>query len=150
VGLSTDGEDVDAIELLDDGTLLISTVGSVRVPGLPGRQRDEDLLALTPAGGGDYTNGTWSLYFDGSDVGLASNGGEDVDAAAVAGTNVYLSTVGNFSVPGGLSGADEDVFICNMAGSTPGNTVCAYNSTLYFDGSAFGLSGNDVDAIDLP
>ena len=61
---------------------------------------------------------------------------------------IYLSTTGNFAA-GGVSGADEDVFVFNPTtlGATTSGTVSA---TLYFDGSTFGLGGNDIGAIDLP
>jgi hypothetical protein len=48
-----------------------------------------------------------------------------------------------FSV-NGLSGADEDVFVC-AASSLGTVTTCTYSPGLYFDGSARGLSANDVD-----
>ena len=32
----------------------------------------------------DTTSGTWAMYFDGSDVDLATDSGEDVDGVAVA------------------------------------------------------------------
>jgi hypothetical protein len=85
------------------------------------------------------------MYFDGSDVGLSTTSNEDIDAADVtANGNVYLSTLGDFSVTG-ISGFDEDVFVCVPA-SLGSNTACTYSSTLYFDGSTWGLSANDVDA----
>jgi hypothetical protein len=88
------------------------------------------------------------LYFDGSDVGL-SNSNENVDAAAVdAAGRIYLSTTGNFSVTG-ASGADEDVFVFTPT-TLGANTSGSFSPSLYFDGSAFGLAGNDVFAIDLP
>jgi hypothetical protein len=49
----------------------------------------------------------------------------------------------------GVSAADEDVFVftpTSLGSVTAGN----YSPTLYFDGSAFGLSANDVFAIDVP
>jgi len=91
---------------------------------------------------------TFAMYFDGSDVGL-SNSNENVDAAAVdAAGRIYLSTTGNFSVTG-ASGADEDVFVFTPTtlGATTSGT---FSPSLYFDGSAFGLSSNDIFAIDLP
>ncbi len=145
VGLASGGEDVDSIELLSDGTtLLLSTTGSFRTNGLSGR--DEDILAFTPSSLGDSTEGSWALYFDGSDVALSGNS-EDVDGLAVRGGNIYLSTTGNFSTSG-LSGADEDVFVCNTP-NTGTNTSCS-SFTPFFDGSAYGLSGNDIFAFDLP
>jgi hypothetical protein len=148
VGLSSDSEDVDAVEVLDNGNLLISTTGSVSVTGVSSGA-DEDILQFTPTSLGSNTTGTWTLYFDGSDVGLADSGDEDVDAVALdASGKIYLSTTGNFSVTGS-SGADEDVFVFNP--STLGSSTSGtYGPGLFFDGSVYGLSGNDIFAIDIP
>lgn len=143
VGLTTESEDVDAIELRL-GRLFVSTTGPVSVPGAAGA--DEDLLRFAPRSLGRNTRGSWSMYFDGSDVRLAPTGGEDVDAAAVVGRRLYLSTTGSFAVPG-RSGADEDVFACTAAALGP-VTSCVYSSALAFDGSSFGLGANDVDALE--
>ncbi|HET7008625.1 MAG TPA: Ig-like domain-containing protein [Candidatus Binatia bacterium] len=146
VGLDTSGEDIDAIELLSDGRLLVSTVGSA---GVVSGARDEDLLAFTPTTPGNYTSGTWAMYFDGSDVDLATASSEDVDAVDVAANgDIYLSTRGLFAVSG-VSGDNEDVFVCTPT-SLGLTTACTYSPTLYFDGSTWGLAGNDVDAINLP
>ncbi len=146
VGLTNSDEDVDAFDLLPDGTLLISTKGSFGVSGLSGR--DEDIAAFTPASLGASTSGTWSMYFDGSDVGM-TNSDEDIYGLAVDGAGrIYISTKGNFSVSG-ASGADEDVFIftpISLGSSTQGT----FDSILFFDGSRYGLSGNDIYGVDLP
>ena len=145
VELTTDNEDIDGIDLLPNGQLLVSTIGSVSVTGVSGQ--DEDILIFTPTSLGANTAGTWAIYFDGSDVGLADTSDEDVDGLALSTSNsIYLSTVGSFSVTG-LSGNDEDVFVC-IPDSVGDNTACTYSSALSFDGSLWGLSGNDVDAID--
>jgi hypothetical protein len=146
VGLTTSAEDVDAVELLSNGNLLISTINTVAVTGAAGE--DEDLLQFVPITLGPTTAGTYSLYFDGSDVGLTASG-EDVDAAAVDGTGkIYLSTTGNFAVTG-VSGSDEDVFVFTPTTPEP-TTSGTYSPTLWFDGSVHGLGANDVFAIDLP
>jgi hypothetical protein len=146
VGLTADAHDVDAVELLPGGNILISATGSVTVSGVAAR--DEDLLVFTPTSMGDVTAGSFAMYFDGSDVGLGDSG-EDVDAAAVDFSgNVYLSTLDLFAVPG-VSGEDEDVFVFTPT-STGATTAGTYSPTLYFDGSAFGLAANDLFAIDLP
>jgi hypothetical protein len=139
-GLDTSGEDVDAVEPLSDGRLLISTRDLVSVPGVTGE--DEDVLAFTPS------NGTWALYFDGTDVELTTSG-EDVDGVALAlNGDIYLSTAGLFSVTG-AGGADEDVF--RFTPTTLGSTTSGtFSSTLVFDGSLLGLAGNDLVAIELP
>ncbi|HEU5206386.1 MAG TPA: fibronectin type III domain-containing protein [Gaiellaceae bacterium] len=146
VALTTSGEDVDAFELLANGTIVLSTGGSASVPGVSAGS--EDLLVFTPSSLGATTSGTYAMYFDGSDVGISTSN-ENVDAAAVdAAGRVYLSTTGNFTAAG-VSGADEDVFVFNptaLGAATSGT----FTSAPYFDGSVFGLGGNDVAAIDLP
>ena len=145
VGLETTAEKIDSVSVLPDGRLLISTSGNPAVPG-PSGLADEDIIAFTPVSLGDNTSGTWSMYFDGSDVGLSTSSGEDIDALDITSNgNIYLSTLDNFSVTG-VSGADEDVFVCAPI-SLGSNTACTFSSSLYFDGSSWGLGGNDVDAI---
>jgi hypothetical protein len=146
VGLSTTSEDIDALSILSDGRIVISTMGDASVPGVSAT--DEDLLVFTPTTLGATTTGTWAMYFDGSDVGLSASS-EDVDGMAIAANgDIYLSTPASFSVTG-LSGADEDVFICRPT-SLGANTACTFLSPLVFDGSAFELNADDVDGLDLP
>ncbi len=147
VGFDTSSEVIDSLSLLPNGRLLISTTGNPSVPGLT-TGRDEDVLAFSPMSLGNTTSGTWALYFDGSDVGLGESNDEDIDALDVLSNgNVYLSTLGNFAVSG-LSGADEDVFVC-VPTSIGDMTACNYSPSLYFDGSAWGLAANDVDAFNF-
>jgi hypothetical protein len=91
------------------------------------------------------------MYFDGSSTGIGlGDSGEDVDAMGVAGNgNIYLSTTDIFAVSG-VSGADEDVFVCTPTMSAGTVVACTYAPALHFDGSAWGLDTNDVDAIHLP
>ena len=144
VGLSPSTEDIDAIDLHNDGRVIISTVGDVDVPGVTGR--DEDLLAFTPNTPGDYSAGTWAMYVDGSDIEIA---GEDIDAIALNATgDIHLSTTNAFAVTG-LSGDETDAF--TFSPTQLGDvTTGTYSSTLQFDGSLFGLSGNDVSGMDRP
>jgi len=140
-------ENVDAFEILPDGSLVVSTVGTASVTGVSPNPVSQDLIRCAGTFG-TTTSCTWSVYFDGSDVGLTS-GNENIDGVArAAAGDIYLSTTGNFSVPG-RSGANEDVFVCQSPTTGP-STTCTYSSTLYFDGSVFGLGANDLDAIDLP
>jgi hypothetical protein len=139
-------EKIDALTLRSNGRLLISTNGRPVVPGLPDA-RDEDVLVFSPTSLGRTTRGTWSIFFDGSDVGLGETAGEDIDAFDIRSGKVYLSTQGDFSVTG-VHGADEDVFVC-VPTSLGGNTACNYSPQLYFDGSTWGLAANDVDAFNF-
>jgi hypothetical protein len=117
------------------------------VPAVPSFV-DEDVLRFAPYRLGASTEGAFSMYFDGSDVGLNTTASEDVDAFVVgADGRVLLSTAGAFSVPG-ASGLGEDVVACipSTLGST---TVCAFEAVPPFDGSAWGLAaGWGVDAYD--
>jgi hypothetical protein len=147
VGLTTSGEDLDAVELLPNGRILVSTINTATVIGVTAD--DEDLMEFIPSSLGPVTAGTFSMYFDGTDVGLNTTNGEDVDAAAVDATGkIYLSTLNAFSVTG-VSGADEDVFVFTPT-TLGSSTTGTFSSTRYFDGSIYGLGANDVFAIDLP
>ncbi|MCB9418726.1 MAG: S8 family serine peptidase [Ardenticatenaceae bacterium] len=142
VGLSTSGEDVDAVDVLDDGRILISTTGSYSVTGASGV--DEDLIVFTPSNLGSTTNGSWALYFDGSDVGLSTSSTEDVTGTWQDGNgNVYLTTLGAFSVTG-VSGDGADIFVC-APGSLGSTTSCTFS--MYWDGSLYGFAGEVVDGI---
>lgn len=144
VGLDTNAEDIDALALLENGQILISTVGSIAVPGVSGK--DEDVLAFTPTNLGTSTSGAWALYFDGSDVELATDAGEDVDGISVAADGaLYLTTRGHFAVSG-IAGEGEDVFVCAPI-SVGNSTACNFVPTLFFDGSAWGLAGNSLDGL---
>jgi hypothetical protein len=145
VGLSTNNEDIDAIDFAPDGRLLISTVGSFGVTGASGN--DEDLIAFSATSLGSATSGTWSLYFDGSDVALNTAASEDINGVWVDPDNnqIYLTTLGAFSVPG-VSGDGADIFVCTP-GSLGPTTTCTFS--MYWDGSAFGFAGEVADGIDI-
>lgn len=141
VGLTTNGEDIDALHVAPDGTLIISTIGSHSVPGVSGA--DEDLLSFAVSTLGATTSGSWARYFDGSDVALNSSGSEDVYGVwEAANGDIYLSTRGTFGVAG-LSGTGSDIFTC-VNPVTSSATSCA-DFTLYFDGSAEGVGSEILD-----
>jgi len=144
VGLSTDGEDVKAVHILNDGRILISTYGSYSVSGLSGN--DEDLLAFTPAQLGGNTQGSWSLYFDGSDVGMTDSN-DDIFGTFVdeEDGSIYLTTLGFYSVTG-LNGAMEEIFRCTPI-SLGNNTSCTFST--FWNGGSFGFIWEQIDAIDI-
>ncbi len=142
LGGSSD-EDVDAFDILADGSLVVSTLGNNNVPGLAG-MNDEDLIRCV----GTFPNPptcTWSVYFDGSDVALGA-GSEDLDGASVTASGIHLSTTGNFSVTG-LTGVGGDVFRCVSPTTGPATACGSFAS--YFSAAAAGLTDN-VDAIYVP
>lgn len=141
VGLTSNGEDVDAIEILDDGRLLLSTAGAFSVPGVSGR--DEDLTLFTPTSLGTSTSGTWERYFDGSDVGLTTSTEDTWGAWLADNGDIYLTSSNAFSVPG-LSGDGADIFICTPI-TLGSSTSCTF--ALYWDGSANGYAGERMDGM---
>ena len=151
VGLTTSAEIIDAFAMLADGSIVVSTVGNFSVPAAGGGTITgvgQDLLRFVPTTLGATTAGTWSMYFDGSDVGLTT-ADENIDAVGVLSDGrVLVSTWGNFAVPGITGGQDKD-----LAAFTPtslGSTT-AGSWALYFDGSDVGLTtdAEDVDALDI-
>lgn len=130
VELTDDAEDVDAIDLLTDGTLLVSTIDNLGVTGFAAK--DEDIIRL------NLNTNTWSFYFDGSDVDLGDLNTEDVKGLWVASNgDIYLSTEGTFAVSG-LSGDGTNIFICTP-GSLGNTTTCTFAP--YWNGAAFGFGG---------
>ncbi len=145
VGLTRNSENIDGLTRLDDGRLLISTSGNTWTGGVIGR--DEDLLAFTPTSLGEVTSGSWAVYFDGSDVALTDNG-EDLDGTAVDSSGALtFSTWGAFDIST-VAGDDDDLFTITLSSSGE-NTVGTYDSGLTFDGSQYGLSGNDINGVSI-
>jgi calcineurin-like phosphoesterase family protein len=146
LGLTEKADEVDALETLPDGRIVISTVGPTSAAQVAAA--DEDLLVLEPSSLGETTAGILTQFFDGKDVGLGDVG-EDVDGAAIGvDGQIYLSTRGAFSVSG-LAGDDEDVFVFSPTSLGP-TTEGSYSPALFFDGSAFGLEATNVTDMDLP
>ncbi len=145
VGLDEGGENIDALTLLDNGDLVISVTGSWSAGGLSGL--DEDLLRFDPASTGANTSGSWSLFFDGSDVSLNTNYHEDIVAlwSEPDESALYLSTLGPFSVTG-ANGDEADILRCRP-GSLGSSTACAFN--LYWDGSNNGYAGEKIDGLSI-
>ena len=139
VGLTAHEEDIDALHLLDNGDLVISTQRAFSVPGLAGR--DEDLIRFTPTSLGDDTSGTWSLYFDGSDVGLSESSTEDVYGIWLAGNRSFLTFRDAISVPG-IVGDGADILLCT-ATVLGRSTNCTWD--LYWDGSIHGFADERMD-----
>jgi uncharacterized protein YjiK len=139
VGLEGDNEDIDSIGFAPDSRLVVSTRGSLDAGGVTGQ--DEDLFAFAPTTLGESTSGTWSMYFDGSDVGLSTTSSEDVDAVWIDKNNgdIHLSTSGGFSVTS-LSGDGDD--IAKFVPSSLGNNTSGTFSS-FWDGSANGITTID-------
>jgi subtilisin family serine protease/N-acetylneuraminic acid mutarotase len=136
---------VDAFARLDDGSLVLSFTQPGKVPGLADKVDDSDLVRFVPSSLGDTTTGRFEPWFDGSDVGLTSDG-EDVDAVEVlADKRVVLSTEGSASVP--LTTADDSDLLVFTPSSLGAKTAGRF--ALWLDGGDVSLSSDeeDVDAV---
>jgi hypothetical protein len=114
---------VDGYDRIDDTHFYLSfSAGTTSVPGL-GSVEDEDVVY--------YDNGVWSLYFDGTPLGLTSSG-LDLDAINIQSGILYFSTNGNATVPT-VSGSADDADIYSWNGSSFARV---------WDASANGLPGS--------
>jgi hypothetical protein len=138
-----DGSDIgletfNTIELAykPSGSFLLSVDKDVTLPG-GFAISDEDIVRFTPTSLGGVTAGSFSPYFDGSDVELTT-AAEDVDAFTVLADNrLLISTLGNPKVSGVAGAQDKDILI--FTPSSMGMTT-AGTWGMYFDGSDVGLT----------
>jgi len=140
---------IDGFAWLDSDTLLLSVDADRTniLPGMTGPIDDSDVVRFDASSLGATTAGTFSVYFDGSDVGLTQSAA-DVDAfELLTDGRIVISTTGTVSVSG-VSARDEDLLAFTPAslGQTTAGTFA-----LYFDGSDVGLGENpeDVDAVSV-
>jgi hypothetical protein len=137
VGLSGGGEDIDAVDVLANGDIVLSTKSKASVTGISNFPA-QGLLRFAPTSLGAVTAGSWHVHLDGPDVGL-SVGSENIDAVSIGpGGRLTLSTTGNFEV-GGVSGGGGDGF-----GFFP-TTLGWYSSGMFaphFVGGQAGLGGS--------
>ncbi len=145
------GEDIDALSILDDGRLVISTRGSANsgsssnitpLPissttgwtGVNPRPQDEDLIVFDGVG--------FDMYLDASDIALNNGNNEDVWGANVGPNgDIYLTTYKPFVTASGLTGNGYDIFTCRGAG-TGRTSSCVSND---FDFA--GLAANGFDNV---
>ena len=118
--------DIDAVHVLGNGNIVLSTVAGATLGGLTFSKGD--LVEYNP------TTDTSTLYFDET---LFSSAQPNIDAAYVNGSgNIILSTAGNATL-GGLGFGKDDLIEYNPTTDT---------ATLFFDGNLFSSSNEDVDA----
>ena len=139
------GTNVDAAIFVDATHIYLSfSNATTTVPGI-GAVQDEDVVY--------YNSGAWSVYFDGTALGLGTSANLDLDAIAFeasasppppppppAAPLFAFSTAGNTNPPGAGGGAPDDADLYGWSGSV---------FTRLFDASAQGLpSAANVDALD--
>ncbi|MEM9776227.1 MAG: choice-of-anchor Q domain-containing protein, partial [Chloroflexota bacterium] len=146
VGLDTDKEDIDALDVLADGRIIISTLGTAQTTKQFGNtlnSLDEDLIVFTPTSTGENTAGFFSLYADGSDFGLDTPQ-EDMWGVSEAGSDLYINPAGIFDT-GIINGTPADFFACNRA--IIGSVASCDSELLFFNGTSSGIGGETLDGI---
>lgn len=140
--------DVNSFYMDGSGSILMSfDKPAKKLPGMGTVVADDsDIVRFTPTSLGVNTAGTFSLYFDGSDVALTT-GGEDIDAIAFTPDGkLVISVLTSAVVPGpsgNLKAADEDLLI--FTPTQLGNTT-AGTWAMYFDGSDVNAKITDITA----
>jgi len=124
---------------MDDGNLLLSLDGALTLEGV--RYEAVDILKFTAASLGSNTDGTFSIYLDGSDVELTRDA-ENIDAIALLENgDLLISTLGTAQVSD-VTAEDEDLLRLHQSGLDD-ETIDSWS--LYLDGSAFNLSDETED-----
>ena len=145
---------VKSFALSPTGTIVMGFGATLKIPGLTGGPNGtsvdpQDLVEFTPTTLGDFTSGTWSFYFDGSDVNLDTNA-ENIDALAFdLSGNLALSFIGPWDVGGGLTGHDEDLVLftpTSLGSATAGTWSMLLNGR--DTDVRLGSPGENVDGLD--
>src|SRR5262249_5657243 len=127
-------------------TLLYSFKAATTLPGI-GAIQNEDIVAFNVA------TGTWSIVFDGSDVGLSTATLDGFcflpDGDLLLSFNAARTIPGLVGGPGGSTTVDDSDIVRFTPSSLGATTSGVF--TFYFDGSDVGLTtdAEDVDAIAL-
>jgi len=139
---------VDAVHRIDEDSYLLSFSVDTTVPHGVGSVEPEDVLRFDAMSPGAATTGTFSWYFDGSDVDLtttSTNNNENVDAVSLVGGDLIVSTQGNFSVTGASGSGHDLIRFTPSSGSGLGDDSSAGTWAMYFDGSDVQLTtGGEV------
>lgn len=141
VGLSSGNESIDAVAVLGNGDLVLSTLGNGTAGGIS--FNDEDLIRFDPTSLGSNTSGSLSIHLDGSDVGLTQSSEDIKGLGSTDDGALHLAALQDWDVPGGLSGDNMDVFTCANPTLGPSSS-CTFS--MFFDGSAEGLAV-EIDAL---
>ncbi|MGD8868680.1 MAG: PKD domain-containing protein, partial [Gemmatimonadales bacterium] len=117
--------------------IYVTSTGSGSVGGLS--FEDEDILAY------DSDTDSWSVYFDGSGVGLDGSNDRDVRAFALLANGDILMNLNNATTLPDVGSVDP-YDILRFTGSTGLNTTSGTFS-IYLRGADVGLAGEEIDAI---
>ncbi len=151
VQLTRAAEGINGFSILPNGDLLMVTDSRFSVTGVTGD--DEDILRFRPTQLGETTKGSWSLHFDGSDVGLGPNVDDirvGLDGVSTLADGRLVLSVDDAIAVGGHTFQQEDLVLFTPT-TLGGNTSGSFS--LYLDGSDVSLGNSpnteweDINAV---
>ena len=131
---------VDAFQVRDDNTILLSFNKSTRLPGVAGTVQKADIVKFTPTSLGDNTAGSFEWYVDGSDIGLKNSA--DIDAIDETPDGRLVISLGTNTKVKGVQVNEEDLLVLNGGTFGPHTTGTL---AFYMDGSDVGLQSGKED-----
>jgi hypothetical protein len=142
IGLGENGVNVDALDLLPDGSIIVSIEGSFRIGD--DKVSEGDLLKYIPGRAGDDQKGKWTIYIDSNDVELKDH---NTDALATTSNGaILLSTEDPFLVGDRIiRPADIFSFIVEQTGQRSQGTV---GPILFFSDDTY-LENSNITAISM-
>ncbi len=132
-------EDIDAVTVLSNGNILLSTKNRATIGDLTFYK--DDLVVFDP------TSGTASLFFDGSEFfggdGWDHDGKNNIDAVSVIDSDTIVISTAKRARIGDFIFNDEDLIRIDLSSPTEGI------ATMYFDGSEHFDAAHraDIDAV---
>jgi hypothetical protein len=132
-GLTAANQDIDDFDVVG-GVLYFSTAGNTNPPGVAGTADDADIYS--------WNGASFARVLDVSVIGVPTAVTANVDGLSVGEGVYYLSFAQDVTIRG-VTYQDEDI-----VAYTPGTDTWS----LYFDGTAVGLTADnqDIDALDIP
>lgn len=131
--LGFEGANLLDFEVLADGDILFVLSRTKTLPGI-GTVTPRDVIRLHPTSHNPVRSGVFTFELIGATVGLTTTS-ENIDAVAVTSNgHLVISTIGTGTLNGVGTVQDEDLVEINGA-----------TASLYFDGSAVGLTSSSED-----
>ncbi len=140
-------EDVDAVAVLSNGNILLSTKNKATIDDLTFYK--EDLVVFDP------TSGTASLFFNGSEIfddgyGWHHGGHNNIDAVSAIGSNSIIISTSKTAKIGDFIFRDEDLIRIDL--SSPTEVIAKmyfFDGSEHFANAHHGYSRADIDAVAL-
>lgn len=146
--IGTSKLEIDAFAVLAPYQFLVSFASDFEVdeehllPGLTGMIRDEDVLVFAATSLGETTRGMFSIYLDGSDIGL---GDADIDALTVLESGDLVCSLDRRTKFGKLVAGPSDLLMLTVLQSGV-NTQATW--TMHRNAKDTYLENQNIDAID--